>query len=113
MPFLSGAAETWLGIVFVVVVELVSPAVKTGVLGAFLFLMNNAGGNLPVLVDPLSKAVGYREALVVFYPTFVLTSRQSRFYTFTVCAFKRLLKWPLQNLLFALQKSQLINDVYP
>jgi len=33
----------------------------------FLFFMNNIGGNLPVLVEPLSKAIGYRESLWVFY----------------------------------------------
>ena len=33
---------------------------KTSVLGIFLFMMNNVGGNLPVLLDPLSKLVGYR-----------------------------------------------------
>ncbi len=63
-----------MGIVFVVVVELVPAATKTGVLGVFLFLMNNIGGNFPVLVDPLSKLIGYREALLIFYPTFVLAS---------------------------------------
>lgn len=29
--------------------------------------MNNIGGNLPVLVEPLSKSIGYRESLWVFY----------------------------------------------
>jgi len=42
--------------------------VKTSVLGIFLFMMNNVGGNLPVLLDPLSKLVGYREALLLLFP---------------------------------------------
>ena len=72
-------SETWLGVLFVAVVELVPQRPKTGVLGVFLFLMNNAGGNLPVLVDPLSKAIGYREALLLFYPAFVLLSKTAQY----------------------------------
>ena len=68
-------AETWFGIVFVVLVELVPGRVKTSVLGVFLFLMNNVGGNLPVLVDPVSKAIGYREALFIFFPGFIAISK--------------------------------------
>jgi hypothetical protein len=30
--------------------------------------MNNVGGNLPVIVDPISKAMGYREALYLVWP---------------------------------------------
>ena len=51
------AAETWFAILFTAVVAAVPDKLKTSVLGAFLFLMNNAGGNLPVLLDPLSKQV--------------------------------------------------------
>ena len=56
----SPPAETWFGILFVTLVEVSPPRLKTSVLGVFLFLMNNVGGNLPVLLDPLSKALGYR-----------------------------------------------------
>ncbi len=72
-PALS--AETWLGILLMVVAELVPSEVKTTVLGIFLFLMNSIGGNIPVLVDSLSKLVGsYRTALTVFFPAFVAIS---------------------------------------
>ena len=61
----SPPAETWFGILFVTLVEVAPPRVKTSLLGIFLFMMNNVGGNLPVLLDPLSKMVGYRSALPV------------------------------------------------
>jgi len=64
-------AETWFGILFVTLVEVAPPRVKTSVLGIFLFMMNNVGGNLPVLLDPLSKLVGYREALLFLFPGMV------------------------------------------
>lgn len=41
----------------------------------FLFVMNNIGGNLPILVDPLAKAIGYRESISVFYAGFYLISK--------------------------------------
>lgn len=37
--------------------------------------MNNIGGNLPILVDPLAKAIGYRESISVFYAGFYLISK--------------------------------------
>jgi hypothetical protein len=37
--------------------------------------MNNIGGNLPVLVEPLSKSIGYRESLWVFYVGAYFTSK--------------------------------------
>ncbi|CAB3363453.1 Hypothetical predicted protein [Cloeon dipterum] len=60
-------AEMWFGILFAILVEIVPLAVRSTTLGVFLFFMNNIGGNLPVLVEPLSKAIGYRESLWVFY----------------------------------------------
>ena len=63
------SAETWFGILFVTLVEVSPRRVKTSVLGIFLFLMNNAGGNLPVLLDPLSKMVGYRQVSAVIIPS--------------------------------------------
>ena len=64
-PFNPFPAETWFGILFVTLVEVAPPRVKTSVLGIFLFMMNNVGGNLPVLLDPLSKLVGYRSVWAV------------------------------------------------
>ena len=61
-------AEMWFGILFAILVEIVPLAVRSTTLGVFLFVMNNIGGNLPVLVEPLSKAIGYRESLWVFFP---------------------------------------------
>ena len=61
-------SEMWFGILFAILMEIVPLAVRSTTLGVFLFVMNNIGGNLPVLVEPLSKAIGYRESLWVFFP---------------------------------------------
>lgn len=57
----------WFGIVFAVLVEIVPLQVRSTTVGVFLFVMNNIGGNLPILVDPLAKAIGYRESVTIFY----------------------------------------------
>ena len=57
---MSISAETWFGILFVTLVSVSPPRLKTTILGVFLFLMNTSGGNLPVLVHPISKLLGYR-----------------------------------------------------
>jgi hypothetical protein len=53
--------------VFAILVEIVPLSVRSTTVGVFLFVMNNIGGNLPILVDPVSKAIGYRESLYIFY----------------------------------------------
>jgi hypothetical protein len=40
-----------------------------------MFVINNVGGNLPILVDPLSKIIGYRESISIFYAGFYLISK--------------------------------------
>lgn len=36
--------------------------------------MNNIGGNLPILVDPVAKMIGYRESISIFYAGFYALS---------------------------------------
>ena len=60
----------WFGIVFAILVEIVPLSVRSTTVGVFLFVMNNVGGNLPILVDPVSKIIGYREAIMIFYAGF-------------------------------------------
>lgn len=64
----------WFGIVFAVLVEIVPTQVRSTTVGIFLFVMNNIGGNLPILVDPVAKYLGYRESIMIFYAGFYLLS---------------------------------------
>lgn len=68
-------AEMWFGIVFAVIVEIVPLEVRSSVVGVFMFVINNIGGNLPILVDPLAKIIGYRESISIFYAGFYLLSK--------------------------------------
>ncbi|KAF2352636.1 Major facilitator superfamily [Trinorchestia longiramus] len=68
-------AEMWFGILFAVLLDLVLPSVKSSTLAFFLFVMNNIGGNAPLLVEPLREAFSYRTALYIMYPgCFLLSS---------------------------------------
>lgn len=63
-------AEMWFGIVFAIVVEIVPLKLRSTTIGIFLFVMNNIGGNLPILVDPVAKSIGYRGSIMIFYAGF-------------------------------------------
>lgn len=67
-------AEMWFGIVFAILVEIVPVQVRSTTVGIFLFVMNNIGGNLPILVDPVAKAIGYRYSISIFYAGFYAIS---------------------------------------
>lgn len=76
-------AEMWFGILFAILVEIVPLKVRSTTVGIFLFVMNNVGGNLPILVEPVSKAIGYRESLLIFYAGFYGIS--AVLFLFTLC----------------------------
>jgi len=76
-------AEMWFGIVFAIVVEIVPLQVRSSTIGVFLFVMNNIGGNLPILVDPVAKSIGYRASIMIFYAGFYALS--SILFFITMC----------------------------
>lgn len=55
------------GILFAVVVEITPLALRSSMVGIIMFMINCLGGNLPVLVDPVAKQLGYRESLAIFH----------------------------------------------
>jgi len=69
-------AETWFSLLFTVVVEVVPAHIRSGTIGTFLFLMNNVGGNLPMLVEPLAKSPGLdlHWALYIMWPGLLAAS---------------------------------------
>ncbi|KAK0159577.1 hypothetical protein PV327_010673 [Microctonus hyperodae] len=63
-------AEMWFGIVFAIMVEIVPLNMRSTTVGIFLFVMNNIGGNLPILVEPTRQVIGFRESLYIYYAGF-------------------------------------------
>jgi hypothetical protein len=65
----------WFGVMFAVMVELVPADVRSIAIGTLLFIINNFGGNLPVIVDPLKNLYSYRTAIMILYPGALATSK--------------------------------------
>ena len=62
-------AETWFAVLFTVIVEIVDPEVRATCIALFLFCMNLVGGNLPILVTPLTYYLdNFRQALALVWP---------------------------------------------
>lgn len=78
----------WFGILFAILVEIVPLKLRSTTVGLFLFVMNNIGGNLPIVVEPVSKSIGYRESLYIFYAGFYGFSKYfQKFYFFFLIIF--------------------------
>ena len=60
---------------FTVMVEIVPAEVRSATIAIFLFLMNNTGGNIPLLVEPVDQATDLRTALYIFWPGCVAASK--------------------------------------
>jgi MFS family permease len=64
-------AETWFAILFTVILEIVPDNVRSITVSTFLFIMNNLGGNIPILIQPVAEAIGLKPALYMFWPGLV------------------------------------------
>ena len=60
---------------FTVLVELVPVHIRSVSIGIFLFMMNCVGGNLPMLVDPISSYIGLQYTLYIAWPAVLATSK--------------------------------------
>ena len=65
----------WFGILYAIILDIAPGAVSASVIGFFVFVMNNIGGNLPVIIQPLRVAFGYRTALTILYPGLYFLSK--------------------------------------
>ena len=75
----------WFGIVFAILVEIVPLSVRSTTVGIFLFVMNNIGGNLPILVEPTRKVIGFRGSLYIFYAGFYGISKCGKCKFYKIC----------------------------
>lgn len=67
-------AETWFAVLFTVIVEVVPADVRSIVIAIFLFLMNNIGGQIPLIVTPMKDPLGFRYSLMIIWPGCILLS---------------------------------------
>lgn len=60
--------EMWIGVCLAVVISLVPPDTTSAGVALFLFIINNIGGTLTLLIPPLEAAIGLRYALLILFP---------------------------------------------
>ena len=60
--------EMWIGVCLVTVVELVPVGVASAGVALYLFIINNIGGNLTLLLPPLQSKIGLRYSLLLLFP---------------------------------------------
>ena len=82
--------EMWIGVCLVTVVELVPVGVASAAVALYLFIINNIGGNLSLLIPPLQSKIGLRNSLFLLFPGCYLLGALFFFFTFLfLCFFKK------------------------
>ena len=61
-------AETWFAVLFTVIVEIVDREVRATCIALFLFCMNLVGGNLPIIITPITYYLDFQLALALVWP---------------------------------------------
>ncbi|XP_067867937.1 protein spinster homolog 1-like [Heterodontus francisci] len=79
--------EMGIGVTLTVIVELVTPSIRTPAVAIYIFIISNVGGNAPLLVTPLTVLWGLRVALLVLCPGMYITG--SLLYLLTLCVLSR------------------------
>lgn len=60
--------EVWIGVCLAVVIELVPHRVVAAAIAVFLFVINNIGGAMPLLVPVLEARINLRYTLLILFP---------------------------------------------
>ncbi len=58
----------WIGVCLAVVISLVPTEVASAAVALYLFIINNIGGAMTLLIPPLEMTIGLQNALTVLYP---------------------------------------------
>ena len=67
-------AEMWLGILLAVVVEQVPPYLSTSAVSVFFFIIQIIGGNMNLLITPITDSISLQAALMICFPGFYLVA---------------------------------------
>lgn len=60
--------EVWIGVCLAVVIELVPHRIVAAAVAFFLFVINNIGGSLPLLIPSLEAKINLRYTLLILFP---------------------------------------------
>jgi len=78
--YLFGAM--WFGAMFTILVEITPVSIRSTAFGVAFFIMENFGGNFPIVVHSVSEVLDYRWALVIMYPGELILSAVFFFLTY-------------------------------
>lgn len=79
---MGASGAMWFGALFTILVELVPPSIRSSAFGVAFFVMENVGGNFPVVVEYITSLIDYKTALAIMYPGELLASMQPVFNNF-------------------------------
>ncbi|GCB84059.1 hypothetical protein scyTo_0024678, partial [Scyliorhinus torazame] len=60
--------EMGIGVTLTIIIELVTPSIRTPAVAIYIFIISNVAGVAPLLVTPLTRVWGLRVALLVLCP---------------------------------------------
>ena len=78
--------EMWIGVCLAVVIAMAPSDISSAAVALFLFVINNLGGCMPLLVPALEMLVGLRSALLVLFPGLYLLA--ALLFAVTLCVWK-------------------------
>ena len=64
--------EMWIGVLIAIVVDLVPVDLTTSSIAVYVFIIQIIGGNMNLLVTPISNKLGLRFALLITFPGFYI-----------------------------------------
>jgi len=63
-------AEMWFGVLFTILVEFFPSNMRGTAISIFIFIINNIGGNAPLIVPPIRSSLGLHKSLFLVYAGF-------------------------------------------
>lgn len=78
--------EMWIGVCLAVVIAMAPRDITSAAVALFLFIINNLGGSMPLLVPPLEMSIGLRSAILVLFPGLYFLA--ALLFVVTLCVWK-------------------------
>ena len=89
----------WFGVLFTILVEFFPSNMRGTAISIFIFIINNIGGNAPLIVPPIRSSLGLHKSLFLVYAGFYGFSKSSEDFNHFFFEFLFLLKGSLFFLL--------------
>ena len=78
----------WLGVCAAIVTELVPNDLTASAVAVYFFIIQIIGGNMTLLVTPLTEALNYRAALLILFPGMYIAAALFFLLTFAMVSYR-------------------------